>query len=260
MPRSPSAVEQLRLLLIQARNTHEMERQEQECFLERCRVHRHQIRPLNVARMPLAPTVLDDVDALLIGGAGEYSALDETPWMPALLDLVREAATRRLPTFGSCWGHQIIARAMGGTVVHDPERAELGCGTVQLTEAAQGDPLFAPFPPSFHANMGHHDRVELLPPNAIELAYNASQRNQAFRLADAPVYGTQFHSELDAARERERLIAYRDYYRQDLPDEEGFQHVLNSLAETTEVDSLLHDFLLAFVVSPDAGAPSQLVS
>jgi GMP synthase (glutamine-hydrolysing) len=258
---SPSSVEQLRLLLIQARNTDEMELQEQTCFLERCRVKRHQVQPLNVTRTPLPPDLLDEVDALMIGGAGEYSALDDTPWMPALLDVVRVALERRLPTFGSCWGHQIIARALGGTVIHDPECAELGCGTVKLTEAGQSDPLFASFPPSFNANMGHHDRVSVLPPNAVELAYNDTQRNQAFRMSEAPVYGTQFHSELDAARERERLIAYREYYRQDLPDEDEFQEVLDSLAETTEVDSLLHDFLLTFTIpSPDASTRSQLVS
>lgn len=256
MPFSPPTVEHLRLLLVQARNTEDMERQEQTCFVERCRVHRPQIHAVNVTRMPLQPTLLDDVDAMMIGGAGEYSALDDTSWMPALLDLVREAADRRLPTFGSCWGHQIIARAMGGRVVHDPDRAELGCGTVHLTREGAHDLLFSSFPPSFNANMGHHDRVETLPPQAIELAYNDSQRNQAFRLAGAPIYGTQFHSELDAARERERLIAYRDYYRQDLPSEAEFQAVLANLAETTEVDTLLHDFLVMHAVSsPEESAP-----
>jgi len=256
MPSPPPSVDQLRLLLIQARNTDDMERQELTCFVERCRVRRHQIHTVNVARRPLSPSLLDEVDAMMIGGAGEYSALDDTPWMPDLLDLVRAAADRRLPTFGSCWGHQIIARAMGGRVVHDPDRAELGCGTIQLTDEGMQDPLFSSFPPSFNANMGHHDRVEALPPQAIELAHNASQRNQAFRLADAPIYGTQFHSELDAARERERLIAYRDYYRQDLPDEGDFQDVLDNLAETTEVDSLMHDFLVMYALSPsEQGAP-----
>jgi len=244
---SPS-IDTLRLLLIQARNTAEMERQEQECFLERCRVRREQLRLVNVAKSPLTNAALDGVDAVLIGGAGEYSALDDTPWMPDLLDLVRQAAARRLPTFGSCWGHQIIARAFGGTLVYDPGRAELGCGTVHLTEAGRRDLLLRDFSASFKVNMGHHDRVDELPANAIELAYNESQRNQAFRLKDAPVYGTQFHSELDAARERERLVAYREYYIRELPTEEDFQRVVNNLAETTEVDSLLHDFLVTFAL------------
>lgn len=90
--------------------------------------------------------------------------------------------------------------------------------------------------------MGHHDRVRRLPPGAVELAAN-DQPHQAFRLRRAPVYGTQFHSELDADRERERLIHYRDHYREDLPSAEEFEAVLNSLAPTTAVDGLLHRFL-----------------
>ncbi len=258
---SPPSIDTLRLLLIQARNTHAMEHQEQACFLERCRVRREQLRLLNVVHSPIHAEVLDGVNAVLIGGAGEYSALDDPPWMPDLLDLVRQAAAERIPTFGSCWGHQVIARAFGGTLVYDPGRAELGCGTVHLTEAGRIDPLFERFSASFKVNMGHHDRVKTLPPNAIELAYNDSQRNQAFRLKEAPVYGTQFHSELDAARERERLVAYREYYKEELPTEEDFQRVVNNLAKTTEVDALLHDFLVTFAIPSAANdAPERHVS
>lgn len=248
MSTSAPSLDALRVLLIQARNTEDMEHQEQECFLERCRLQRKQLRLLNVAHEPVRRSLINGVDAVLIGGAGEYSALDDPPWMPALLDLVRDATARHIPTFGSCWGHQIIARAFGGTLVHDPDRAELGCGRVEMTAAGRDDPLFNRFSASFKVNMGHHDRVDVLPARAVELAYNDSQRNQAFRLREVPVYGTQFHSELDAARERERLIAYRSYYRNEMPSEEAFQAVMDNLAETTEVDTLLYDFLLTFAV------------
>lgn len=250
MPAPRRSLEDVRVLLVQARNTRGIERQEQTCFLERCRLRREQLATLNVVREPIEPDVLDGFDALMIGGAGEHSARDTPAWMPPLLDTIRAAADRALPTFGSCWGHQLIARAFGGRVVHDPDRAELGSGEVELTDAGQADPLFARFPRRFTVNMGHHDRVAELPPGAVELAFNASQRYQAFRLADAPVYGTQFHSELDAARERERLIAYRSYYKAELPTEAAFQRVLDGLEDVTEVDDLLYDFLMTFVVQP----------
>lgn len=241
------ATEHVRVLLLQARNTPDMELQEQECFLERCRIRPDQLQTVNVTRDPLRAEQFADIDALLIGGAGEYSAHLSYPWMDSLLAFVQAAVERRLPTFGSCWGHQIVARALGGTVVHDSERAELGCREVRLTEAGRSDPLFSQFPERFMANMGHHDRVVELPAGAVEIAGN-EQPFQAFRLADLPVYGTQFHSELDAKRERERLIAYRDYYREDLPNESEFQRVVNDLAETTEVDRLLYDFLATYAV------------
>ncbi len=240
-----------------------MERQEQNCFLERCRLRPDQLKSVNVTRDPLSPALLDNVDAFMIGGAGEYSAQNDFPWTESLLDLIREARRRALPTFGSCWGHQVIARAFGGRVVRDSERAELGCGVVELTPAGREDPLFRRFPRRFKANMGHHDRVVELPEGAVELACN-EQPYQSFRMKDEPIYGTQFHSELDADRERERLIVYREYYREDLPDDDTFQKVLDSLAATTEVDHLLYDFLTTYALHtarlPMEGATSSATS
>ena len=237
-----------------------METQEQTCFLERARLRPGQLRAVNVARGDDPDSIsLDDVDALLIGGAGKYSATQTHPWTEGLHGLVRRAAEQALPTLGSCWGHQVMARALGGRVVHAPDRSELGCRWVELTEAGANDPLFCRFPSRFQANMGHHDRVVELPPGTTELAHN-DQPHQAFRLDDAPVYGTQFHSELDAKRERERILEYRDYYRSALPDAKSVRHVLDSLADTTEVDHLLYDFLMTFVVRPHPSvAPAALL-
>ena len=244
---------EIRVRLIQAREDVSMEEQEQVCFLERCRIEPPQLLSTNVVRDRPHAGLLDGVDALMIGGAGEYSATQDYRWMPGLLELVRAAAERSLPTFGSCWGHQVIARALGGEVIYDGARAELGCHGIELTEAGQTDELFQGFPARFQANMGHHDRVSELPPDAVELAFNASQPNQAFRIAGKPIYGTQFHSELDAERERERLLCYRPFYTE-VETEEEFQAILAGLADTTEVDHLLHDFLLTFVAAPASEA------
>ncbi len=260
MVASPLTSPPVHALLVQCRSAPRMETQERSCFLERARLRPDQLHTINVARGDEPSSMhLDEVDALLIGGAGKYSATQRYPWTEPLDDLVRRAVDRRLPILGSCWGHQIIARALGGRVIHDPDRSELGCGWVGLTDAGDKDPLFCRFPDRFRANMGHHDRVVELPPGTTELARN-DQPNQAFRLDGAPVYGTQFHSELDAKRERERILVYREYYRSALPDEETVQRVLDTLADTTEVDNLLYDFLMTFVARPHPSAePSALL-
>lgn len=247
MPR----IEDVRVVLVQARSTVDIEGQEQLCFLERCRIDRYQLTPRSVLRDPLDADLLDEFDAVMIGGAGEYSAVGDYEWMPGLLEFVRVCYDRRVPTFGSCWGHQLIARALGGRVVHDSELAEMGCHHVTLTASGRADRIFQDFPDRFLANMGHHDRVVELPPDAVELAFSDTQRYQAFRIADRPMYGTQFHSELDAARERERLYRYREHYPE-IATDSTFQDVLDNLAETTEADRLLHDFLMTFVVNDDS--------
>ncbi|MEF8865241.1 MAG: type 1 glutamine amidotransferase [Salinibacter sp.] len=260
MVNSPLTSSSICVLLVQCRSAPRMETQEQTCFLERTRLHRDQLHTVNVARGDDPASVsLDAVDAFLIGGAGKYSATQTYPWTEGLHGLVRRAVDRGLPTLGSCWGHQVLARALGGRVVHDPDHSELGCGWVELTEAGANDPLFCQFSSRFQANMGHHDRVIKLPPGTTELARN-DQPHQAFRLDDAPVYGTQFHSELDAKRERERILVYREYYRSALPDAETVQRVLDTLADTTEVDNLLYDFLTTFVARPHpSAAPTTLL-
>ena len=237
----------IRLLLIQAREEEDILLQEQMCFIERCNILPRQLHSINVIHEDLTDIDFSEFDAMMIGGSGAYSATEDYPWMPNLLFLVQQATTNSFPTFGSCWGHQIIARALGGTVKYDPERTEMGCHWIKLNTNGQSDYLFKDFPTRFKANMGHHDRVVSLPPEGVDLAFSDTQTHQAFRIRDKPIYGTQFHSELNAERERERLFVYRAHYTE-VETEDMFQDILDSLVDTSEVDGLLERFIHLFVV------------
>ena len=240
----------IRIRLLQARTEANILEQELHCFADRCKVAPGQIYSTNlIDGTPINKSLLDDMHTCMIGGAGEFSALDDYDWMQPTLDLINVMVQDGFPLFGSCWGHQLIARAEGGKVIHDVAKAELGCREITLTDAGKQDELMGKFPVTFFANMGHHDRVITLPDSAVELAFSESQPNQAFRLRGLPIYGTQFHSELDAASERERLITYRRFYLNALPSEDAFQQVMDELRETTEVDMLLSMFLDHFVLS-----------
>jgi len=241
----------IRILLIQARDEQDILVQERQCFIERCAIREDQLISINVLDQTpedIEAINLQEYDAFMIGGSGAYSAANDYPWMNALLSLVNKADALSFPTFGSCWGHQVIARALGGEVAYDKELTEMGCHTINLNETGQTDTLFSDFPEQFKANMGHHDRVTILPPEGIDLAFSKTQPHQAFRIKNKPIYGTQFHSELNAERERERLIAYRPYYTE-VETEELFQQILADLAETTEVDGLLEKFLEIYVAN-----------
>ncbi|MDQ7041378.1 MAG: type 1 glutamine amidotransferase [Rhodothermus sp.] len=233
----------VRVLLIQARRLPEIERQEQQCFLEGGRLRPEQLHCVNVTRDRLHTTLLNKVDAVLIGGASEFSAVERYPWTDKLQDFLQEAAARNMPMFGSCWGHQVLAVTFGGQVQCDPAHAEFGTGEVYQTEAGRQDPVFQQLPPRFSVNMGHRDRVVALPPGGIELARN-DQPFQAFRLKDRPIYGTQFHSELNARRLRERLTAYRDLYL-DVLGAEGFRQAMQA-ALTSEAHELIYRFLCTY--------------
>lgn len=185
------------------------------------------------------------ISAVLIGGASGFSAYEDYEWTRGLMAFVERCYQEEMPLFGSCWGHQFIARALGGSVAHDALRAEMGTKTIQLTEAGQQDALFGTMPPVFRGNHGHHDRVTSLPSEAIELAYNETSPFQAFRIAGKPIYGTQFHPELDKMTITNRLKLYRTYYPES-GDDEAFEALLASFQDTPDASSLLRRFLALF--------------
>lgn len=238
----------LRVRLIQVRERPAVVREEQTTFLERCALRPDQLVVTNALEDRIHPELLDGMDAVLIGGAGAYSVTHTYPWTSALVQLVQACYDRHVPLFGSCWGHQFVARALGGTVVKDLARSEMGTHPVELTEAAQADPLFCAFPSRFSAQMGHQDRVSALPAEAVELARNAVAPFQAFRIADRPIYGTQFHSELNVERMQQRILAYRAHYTDVLQNEAALDATLTALHETPEVDGLLAAFLQHFAI------------
>ncbi len=243
----PRTFKDIRVRLLQIREEEEILREEQESFLDASGLAPEQLVPTNVLLEPLTKALLEDVDAIFIGGAGAYSVADEHPWMPALIDLLHEIYRRNIPLFGSCWGHQLIARAYGGTVIHDPEHTEVGCFDVILTREGKRDPLFCHLPERFPTLMGHQDRVATLPPEALELAYSDTLPYQVIRMKGKPIYGTQFHSELNAACERKRILTYRAHYPL-LRDDERFHQIYDSIEDTPHVRDLLRRFLTLYVL------------
>ena len=230
-----------KVLLLQIRTHPGAERQEQLCFLDRCGLAPDQLATRNLVAEPeLTWGAVEGFDAVLIGGAGAHSVTRDYPFTAPLAEVVRRMIDEERPLFGSCWGHQFIARVLGGTVVTDPFRGEVGTFPLELTPTGAADPLFAGFPPRFDVQLGHHDRVESLPPGVEELAYSEACRNQALRVAGKPVYGSQFHCEMNVGDMRARLRMYRDDY---LPAGQTEDDLDRSLRPTPEADRILGRFL-----------------
>jgi GMP synthase (glutamine-hydrolysing) len=201
-----------KFLLLQVRNPDDpMRTQEVQCFAKALGCQPDQIRVFDL--LAGVPTVkqLDQVDVVLLGGSGDYSVAEGGDWLEVALEAMRELYELSKPTFASCWGFQAMARALGGEVVTDRARAELGTVEVQLTEAGRDDRLFGPLGDRFLAPMGHQDCVVRLPAGAERLAFSEKVQNQAFRIPGKPIYATQFHPELDRAALIERVYAYPQY-------------------------------------------------
>ena len=145
-----------------------------------------------------------DFDAVVVTGS-RASAYDEKPWIVALVEWVREATEHGIPMLGVCFGHQVLAEALGGRV----ER--MGDYEIGYREVTHGDdPLFEGVDETFTVFTTHQDRVAELPPGATPLAEN-EYGIHAFRKDD--YWGVQFHPEYDT-ESAERITRGKDLPRE----------------------------------------------
>lgn len=238
----------LTLLLLQVRNDDDpMRAHEIGCF-ERCfDLAPHQIRIFDLLSGAPSPATLDSVDVVLLGGSGDYSVARGGPWLPAALDAMVGLYESSKPTFASCWGFQAMARAMGGEVVTDQSRAEVGVTWMELTSAGRDDPVFGPLGMRFQALSGHEDHVVELPDEAVLLASSEQSENQAFHFPGRPIYCTQFHPELDKAGLIDRMRRYPMYIP--LAGADSLEELEEVTPETPHTEGILKRFLDLAVTS-----------
>jgi len=233
------------IVLLQVRSHPVPLHQEREWFRERCGVDPRHFRAINLVDHPeLEWSHVADADAVMIGGAGAHSAHENHPFTRPLWMVVHRLLDEGRPLFGSCWGHQFLARVLGGTVIHDPPSSEVGTFSITLTAEGLRDPLFEGFPATFDAQLGHNDRIGTLPETMVELARSERCPYQAVRVEGRPAYGTQFHPEMTSDQLKERLEIYRDEY---VAGPGEFERLTRRLRPSPHADRLLRRFLDLYV-------------
>jgi GMP synthase (glutamine-hydrolysing) len=121
---------------------------------------------------------------------------DREPWSEALAEWIREAASVGTPLLGICYGHQLIAHALGGEVGYRNDGIELGSHLIELQKGVDSDPLFSQLPSQFDAHLVHAQSVLQLPPQATLLGSSAGEPHQCYRVGEQ-VWGVQFHPEFN---------------------------------------------------------------
>lgn len=119
---------------------------------------------------------------------------DKLPWSEKAAEWIRRAVDADMPLFGVCYGHQLMAYALGGTVDFNPQGREVGCLAINLTPAGFNDPMTMHLSQGFSAHLTHLQTVTELPPGAQVLASSQHDRNQIIRYSSKAV-STQFHPE-----------------------------------------------------------------
>ena len=142
---------------------------------------------------------VENFGALIVLG-GPESANDLTIKMFNELALIRQAVSAEIPYLGICLGHQMLVKAMGGSVVkcQTPETGFRDPNDklyrIKLTEEGQMDPLFENLPDYFNVFQLHGETVEITPQMTL-LATGEFCQNQIVK-AGKRAYGIQSHFEL----------------------------------------------------------------
>lgn len=128
----------------------------------------------------------------LVFMGGPMSVNDDLPWIPPVLDLIRQAVAQDIPVLGHCLGGQLMAKALGGSVAANPVK-EIGWGDVQVDSHSAAWHWFGEMAGfnSFH----WHGETFQLPPQATHLLSSQFCKNQAFSIADMHL-GFQCHIEM----------------------------------------------------------------
>lgn len=121
------------------------------------------------------PTSANECDAWLITGS-KHGAYDDLPWIATLEQLIRDIVVAKKRLVGICFGHQIIAQAMGGKVVKVDKGFAIGTQEYKLNlpskiaHLADGNGYDLTVKNSFKINAIHGDQVVALPKSAEVIA------------------------------------------------------------------------------------------
>ena len=143
-----------------------------------------------------------NTDELYVVPGSLDSAYDDKPWIVALLQWIEKAYCRGAMMMGVCFGHQAIARALGGEV----RKYEGGFGAgVRASDVI--DEQMKPYFPDGKMRLlySHNDQVMTLPQDAVRCATSDFCRNESFRIGHQ-VLTFQGHPEFTVAYSRHLLL------------------------------------------------------
>lgn len=137
---------------------------------------------------------LNQYDGFLITGS-RHNAYDQQPWILQLIAWIQQCEQLQRPLAGICFGHQIIARALGGKVEKSTKGWGLGVATNQLIKPpswAKVDEALS----ELKIYVSHQDQVTELPKQAELLASSEFCPNFMFQI-DNNIFAIQGHPEFE---------------------------------------------------------------
>lgn len=210
-------------------------------FRAAMRIEPERMRTVRVAAGEFLPSPHAIAGAVITGSASMVT--DRADWSERTAGWIRDAIDAKTPLFGVCYGHQLMAYALGGSVGWLPAGREIGTRTITLRGRDSGDWLSG-LPATFPAHTTHRQSVLEPPPGVEVIASSELDPHQLLRYAPHAL-STQFHPEFSAAVMRAYVDARADVLR-----EEGLDvDTLRTDVQETEAARLLLERFARTVLS-----------
>lgn len=196
------------------------------------------------------PLPAPDPDRVAIITGSWDMVTDKLPWSEYTAQWIRDAVDQGMPLFGVCYGHQLMAHALGGRVDYHPQGREMGCLDIRVTTQGHTDPFTAALSQGFQAYLTHFQTVIQPPTGAQVLASSAHDKHQIIRYGKQAI-STQFHPEITA----EIATSLIDLAHQKLLDEgRDPQEMQRLLRPAPESQALLQAFVHHYIRQPLPGS------
>jgi GMP synthase (glutamine-hydrolysing) len=165
---------------------------------------------------------------------------DHEEWSERTAEWTREIILAGVPVLGVCYGHQLMAYALGGRVDYHPKGSEVGQIAVTLNTKAQNDPLLSGLPATFDAFLSHEQSVLTPPPGAVVLGASSHDPHQIIRYSPT-AFSVQFHPEFNAPVMSKIITSRSERVAMKGKDRDA---LLAKVSDTPEARSILQRFVL----------------
>lgn len=180
---------------------------------------------------------LENLAGIVVTGSPAMVSV-KLDWSERTARWLRQAVQTNISVLGVCYGHQLLAHALGGIAGPNPAGRQIGTVSSHLIDNIEKDPLLGYLPKRFSAQTSHAEVVLELPPGAQRLATSPLDDNFAVRYTEN-TWGVQFHPEFSAP-------VMSDYirYRADALREEGLnpEQLKANVTEAEEAGFVLRKF------------------
>ena len=199
-------------------------------------LRRERVQVVDVAAGESLPPADTVAGAIITGSAAMVT--EQLPWSEHTAGWIRDAMAVELPLFGVCYGHQLMAHALGGRVDYLPGGREIGTQPIELSPGHDSDPLTRVLRGNFRAHTTHEQSVLEPPAGATILARSARDPHQFLRYGPNAI-SVQFHPEFNAEVMRAYIRRRRIELRREGADPE---RIFNAVSATPMARRLLRQF------------------